>query len=40
VAILAVPTITGSLSNAALLTGLIVIIVGYLGHIFLNKKFE
>jgi hypothetical protein len=40
VAILAVPTITGNLSNATLFTGLVVIVIGYLGHIFLNKKFE
>lgn len=40
VAILAVPTITGGLSNTILLAGIVVIIVGYLVHIFLNKKFE
>jgi uncharacterized membrane protein HdeD (DUF308 family) len=40
VGILAVPTITHKLSNSTLLIGLIVIIVGYLGHIYLNKKVE
>lgn len=40
VVILAVPAITGGLTNAVLMTGLIVIVVGYLGHIFLNKKAE
>ncbi|MDR1403925.1 MAG: hypothetical protein LBJ60_09565 [Tannerellaceae bacterium] len=40
VAILAIPTVTGNLNNATLLVGLAVIIAGYLGHIFLNKKFE
>ncbi len=40
VAILAVPTITGGLSNTILIIGLVVIILGYLGHIFLNKKVE
>jgi uncharacterized membrane protein HdeD (DUF308 family) len=40
VAILAVPTITHNLSNSTLLVGLVVILIGYLGHIFLNKKVE
>jgi uncharacterized membrane protein HdeD (DUF308 family) len=40
VAILAIPTITGSLNNSALFIGLVVIILGYLAHIFLNKRFE
>ncbi len=40
VVILAVPAMTGGLTNAVLMTGLIVIVVGYLGHIFLNKKAE
>ncbi|MDL2244393.1 hypothetical protein LJC54_02680 [Parabacteroides sp. OttesenSCG-928-J18] len=38
VAILAIPAITNSMSNTFLVVGLIVIIIGYLGHIFLNKK--
>lgn len=40
VVILAVPAMTGGMTNAVLMTGLIVIVVGYLGHIFLNKKAE
>ncbi|MDH6304515.1 uncharacterized membrane protein HdeD (DUF308 family) [Parabacteroides sp. PF5-5] len=40
VAVLAVPTITGALSNAMLIAGLALIVVGYLAHIFLNKKVE
>jgi len=40
VGILAVPTITGNLSNTTLLIGLVIIIAGYLGHIFFNRKFE
>lgn len=40
VVILAVPAMTGGLTNAVLMTGLVVIVVGYLGHIFLNKKAE
>jgi uncharacterized membrane protein HdeD (DUF308 family) len=40
VVILAVPTITHHLSNSTLLIGLVVIIIGYLGHIFLNKRVE
>ncbi|MDH6312393.1 dipeptide/tripeptide permease [Parabacteroides sp. PFB2-10] len=38
VAILAIPAITNSMSNALLVAGLVVIIIGYLCHIFLNKK--
>lgn len=38
VAILAVPAMTGGMSNAILLTGLGVIILGYIGHIVINKK--
>lgn len=38
VAILAVPAMTGGMSNTILLTGLGVIILGYLGHIVINKK--
>lgn len=40
VAILAVPAMTGGMSNAILLTGLTVIILGYLGHIVINKKVQ
>ena len=40
VVILAVPAMTGGLTNAVLMTGLIVIVVGYLSHIFINKKAE
>ena len=40
VAILAVPALTGGMTNSILLTGLTLIIVGYLGHIALNKRFE
>lgn len=38
VIILAVPTMTGKISNAILLAGLGVIILGYIGHIVLNKR--
>lgn len=38
VAILAVPTLTGGMSNTILLAGLGLIIFGYLGHIFINKR--
>ena len=40
VAVLAVPAFTGGMTNSTLLTGLALIIVGYLGHIALNKRFE
>lgn len=40
VIILAVPAITGGMSNTILVIGLAVIILGYLGHIFLNKKVD
>lgn len=40
VVILAVPAMTGGMTNAVLMTGLIVIVVGYLSHIFINKKAE
>ena len=40
VLILAVPTLTGSLSNTILVAGLAVIIIGYFAHIILNKKFQ
>ncbi len=40
VIILAVPTFSGTLTNAILMTGLVVIIVGYLSHIAINKRIE
>ena len=39
-AILAVPAFTGSTSNTTLMAGLIVIIIGYIGHIVINKRVE
>lgn len=38
VIILAIPAINGGMSNAILLTGLGVIILGYIGHIVINKR--
>lgn len=40
VAILAIPSLTGGQSNTLLAVGLVVIIIGYMAHIFLNKKVE
>ncbi|MDR3195124.1 MAG: hypothetical protein LBT76_07540 [Tannerella sp.] len=40
VAVLAVPAVTGGLTNTHLLVGLFLVVGGYLGHIALNKKFE
>jgi len=40
VAVLIVPTMIGIPSNNYLLAGMAIILVGFLGHIFLNKKFE
>ena len=40
VLILAVPTMTGGLSNNILLAGLGVIFLGYIGHIVINKRAE
>jgi hypothetical protein len=40
VAILAVPALTGGMSNSVLIAGLVVVLIGYFGHIFLNKKFN
>lgn len=40
VIILAVPAITGSVTNTILITGLAVIILGYISHIVINKKAE
>jgi len=38
VAVLTVPTIIDKPSNSYLLIGIFLIVGGYLGHIFLNKK--
>lgn len=38
VAILAVPALTGGMTNGLLIGGLVTILVGYICHIFLNKK--
>lgn len=38
VAILAIPFLTGGMSNTILMTGLVVMLIGYFGHIILNKK--
>ena len=40
VAVLAVPALTGGMSNSVLLLGIGLIILGYLGHIAVNKRFE
>ena len=40
VAILAIPTAQGSLNNGILTAGLVTIVIGYLGHIFINKRIE
>ncbi len=40
VVILAVPALTGGMTNAILLTGLVVIVIGYLSHIVINKRVE
>ncbi len=40
VVILAVPALTGGLTNAILMTGLGAIILGYIGHIVINKRCE
>jgi hypothetical protein len=40
VAILAVPAFLGSVNNTILLSGIGVIILGYLAHIYFNKKVE
>lgn len=40
VIILAVPAISGGISNTILLTGLGVIILGYLSHIVINKRID
>lgn len=40
VAILAIPATQGALNNSILLVGLVIIILGYLGHIVINKRLE
>lgn len=40
VIILAVPALTGGMSNSILLTGVGLIILGYLGYIVINKRVE
>ncbi len=40
VVILVVPFLTGGMNNSILLSGLGVIILGYLSHIFINKRIE
>ncbi|MDD2437830.1 MAG: hypothetical protein PHX50_16655 [Massilibacteroides sp.] len=40
VVVLAVPTFQGTLNNTLLIVGFTLIIVGYLGHIVINKKVE
>lgn len=40
VVILAIPAITGGMTNTVLVIGLVVIILGYLSHILINKKVQ
>lgn len=40
VAVLAIPAITGGMSNTLLLSGLGLILLGYLSHILINKKLQ
>lgn len=40
VAILAVPFLTGSMSNGVLVAGIVVMLIGYFGHIMINKRLE
>lgn len=40
VAVLAVPFLSGGISNTLLLVGMFLILVGFFMHIFLNKKYE
>ncbi|MDH6534634.1 uncharacterized membrane protein HdeD (DUF308 family) [Parabacteroides sp. PM5-20] len=40
VAILAVPAMTGNMTNTILLVGLATILLGYIGHIVINKKVQ
>ncbi|MCD7938544.1 MAG: hypothetical protein LUG98_16925 [Tannerellaceae bacterium] len=39
VAVLAVPALIGGVTNTLLLVGLALIILGYLGHILINKYY-
>ncbi len=40
VVILAVPAINGGMSNTILMAGLGTILLGYIGHIVINKRLE
>ena len=40
VIILAVPAFTGGMTNSILLTGLGLVLLGYFGHIVINKRVE
>lgn len=40
VAVLAVPFLSGGITNSLLLVGLFLIIAGFFVHIFLNKKYQ
>lgn len=40
VAILAVPFLNGGMSNGVLVAGIVVMLIGYFGHIIINKKLE
>ncbi len=40
VIVLVVPALTGGLTNTVLLAGLGIIIIGYIGHILINKRIE
>jgi len=40
VAVLAFPALAGVLTNTCLLIGLLLVVLGYVGHIYLNKKIE
>lgn len=39
-AVLAVPFLTGGMTNSILLTGLGLVLLGYFGHIVINKRVE
>lgn len=40
VVVLAIPAFLGKTTNAILLTGTILVVGGYIAHIFLNKKIQ
>lgn len=40
VAVLAVPFLSGGMTNTLLLVGLFLILAGFFAHIFLNRKYE